>query len=242
MSDVPQINDASFVGAEYSNPDRLGARAAFWDACPGPQPQDIALEQVLAFAPGCVLEVGYGQGQFSAALVEAGIDVIATDQSEQMVELTAARGVEARRADVEDLPFQDRAFDCVVANFMLYHVPDLPRALYEIARVLRPGGVLVAATNSEHKIREMWDLVGRDRRADSGEAAFARENGTELLEPFFETVTRLDIDQPFTVTADAIRGYVLATRFAALVKNVPDLPNGLTVTSAGSVFIATTAA
>jgi SAM-dependent methyltransferase len=239
MPEVPRINDASFVSAEYTDATRLAARAAFWQACQAPQPQDVALQRVRELAPTAVLEVGCGQGAFAAALAEAGIDVVATDQSAQMVELTAVRGVTARQADIQDLPFGDSSFDCVVANYMLYHVPDLPRALDEVARVLRPGGVFVAVTNSRQKIGEMWDLVGRAPDLDGAEAAFGRENGTELLERHFETVTRLDVNEPFTVSADAIRNYIRATRFAALAENVPELPDGLTVTAAGSVFIST---
>ena len=44
-----------------------------------------------------------------------------------MVELARARGVDARVGDVQELPFADGAFDCVVAAWMLYHVPDLDR-------------------------------------------------------------------------------------------------------------------
>ena len=115
------------MSAEYADDARLSARIAFWQACNGPQPHDVALRRIIEMSPTSVLEVGCGQGAFSAALVEAGINVTATDQSEQMVAITAAKGVQACRADVQQLPFEDGAFDLVVAAYMLYHVPDLPR-------------------------------------------------------------------------------------------------------------------
>lgn len=238
MVEVPRLDDPGFVAAEYADDARLAGRIALWDPRPGPQPQDLALERIRDLAPGSVLEVGCGQGTFAAALVCIGLKVTAIDQSERMVALTAARGVNAVRADVQQLPFDDCTFDAVAANYMLYHVPDLPRALGEIVRVLRAGGALVAVTNSEHQLREMWDLVGRDRGAD-GDGGFSTENGAELLAANFGSVERVDMNERFTVGEAAIRGYVRSTRFAALANNIPHLPDGLTVTAAGSVFVAT---
>ena len=79
---------------------------------------------------------------------ELDADVSFVDISPRMVELARARGIDAQVADVQELPFADGAFDTVVAAWMLYHVPDVGRGLAEIARVLRPGGALVAVTNS----------------------------------------------------------------------------------------------
>jgi ubiquinone/menaquinone biosynthesis C-methylase UbiE len=227
------------VSGEYADDARLSARIAFWQACNGPQPHDVALRRVIEMSPTLVLEVGCGQGAFSAALVEAGINVTATDQSEQMVAITAAKGVQARRADVQQLPFEDGAFDLVVAAYMLYHVPDLPQALGEIARVLRRGGSLVALANSRHKLAEMWMLVGRDLDDEGQAETFSRESGLEQLNPYFETVERVDVDERFSVTETAARDYISATRFAELAATLPPLPDGLEVTAAGSVFVAT---
>ena len=84
---------------------------------------------------------------------ELGVEIVALDQSARMVALAAARGVDARVGDVQELPFADESFDVAVAAWMLYHVPDLDRALAELARVLVRGGRLVAVTNREHHWR-----------------------------------------------------------------------------------------
>ena len=76
-----------------------------------------------------MLDVGCGLGGTTERFVkELGADVRAIDLSPRMVELTRARGVDAQVGDVQQLPFEDGAFDCVFAGWMLYHVPDLERA------------------------------------------------------------------------------------------------------------------
>ncbi len=51
------------------------------------------------------------------------------------------------------------SFDLVIANHMLYHVPDIHRGIREIQRVLKPGGLLFAATNGREHLRELDDLL-----------------------------------------------------------------------------------
>src|SRR5579884_2346200 len=97
-----------------------------------------------------------------------------------MVELTAARGVDAIVGDVVSLPFADGSFDCAVAAWMLYHASDLDRALEELRRVLRSDGRLVAATSSERNLAEVRELVGEigapggDFTVEKAEAALLR--------------------------------------------------------------------
>jgi ubiquinone/menaquinone biosynthesis C-methylase UbiE len=187
--------------------------------------------------PAAVLEVGCGQGAFAQALTARGLEVTAVDQSEHMVGVTAALGVTAQQADVQSLPFGDDTFDVVAANYMLYHVPDLPRALDEIVRVLRPGGALVAVTNSGRQLHELWSLVGRDA-STAAERVFGSDNGAEILRRAFGQVEQLDIEEQIEITGQAARDYVQATRFGAISGEIPDFPSTLTVTAAGSVFIA----
>ena len=100
-----------------------------------------------------VLEVGCGTGQFwleNRDRIPPGWQVVLTDLSRGMVgEAEVALGpvssnLEFRVADVQDLPFQSDSFDAVLANFMLYHVPDRQRAVAEVRRVLKPGGKFYA--------------------------------------------------------------------------------------------------
>jgi ubiquinone/menaquinone biosynthesis C-methylase UbiE len=122
---------------------------------------------------------------------ELGADVTFVDQSERMVELTRARGIaSARVADAHDLPFGDASFDTAVAAWMLYHVQDLERGLAEIARVLEPGGKLVAVTNSERHLEEFRTLFG-DVMPGFG-PLFNSENGEASLLRHFSSVARVD--------------------------------------------------
>jgi len=99
---------------------------------------------------GDALEVGSGTGYFSLNLMQQGLfeRLVATDISARMLETLAGTaaglGLEVRtvRTEAEDLPFPDASFDLVFGHAILHHLPDLPRALVELRRVLRPGGVV----------------------------------------------------------------------------------------------------
>jgi SAM-dependent methyltransferase len=240
LAEAPEQNDPDVVRREYANEAGLAARFALWARRDGPQPQDVAFEEVLAAAPRRVLDVGAGRGELAERIQEAGIEVVAVDQSERMVELTRARGVEAVVGDVQALPFEDAAFDVVVANFMLYHVPDVDLALTELARVLRPGGRLVAATNGVGQLAELWELVGRD--LSDRWRLFMRETGEQLLRPHFADVRVIELDGSLALTADDMRNYVansVAHKDAA--GGVPDFAGTRTVSTSSAVFVATRA-
>ncbi len=113
-----------------------------------------------------VLELGCGPGtlwQENAERIPPQWAVTLTDYSHGMV-MEARRQVGSRapafhfaQADAQSLPFADAAFDAVIANHMLYHVPDRERAYREISRVLRPGGQFFAATNGRNALVALTD-------------------------------------------------------------------------------------
>ena len=183
------LDDPAVVRREYASERGLTGRIAAYRYAEGPDAQRLALDAVAEVSPRRVLEVGCGTGVLAELIArEVGAEVVALDQSERMVELTRARGIEAHVGDAADLPFIDGAFDCAVAAWMLYHVIDVPCALAELARVLRPEGRLVAVTNSVEHLRELADLLGVVRPA----YPFSAENGEELLRVAFAHVERRD--------------------------------------------------
>lgn len=207
MSQTPvqQLDDPAYVTEQYATECGLAARKAIYADISGPNARDVALKAVLEQQPAAVLEVGCGEGELAEQIAASpGIDVVAVDLSPRMVEVTAARGVDARVADVQALPFADASFDVVVAVWMLYHVPDLDRGLGEIVRVLRPGGVLVAGTNAPGHLAEVLELAG----LEGWELGFDAENGQARLEVHFARVERREAYGTVTLAdIDAVRSY-----------------------------------
>jgi len=114
------------------------------------------LRKALGGEPGryaSALEIGAGTGYFTLNLLRAGVVEQATcsDISGGMLEALEHNAqrlgleVRTREASAERLPFAARSFDLVFGHAVLHHIPDLPRAFAEFARVLRPGGTLLFA-------------------------------------------------------------------------------------------------
>jgi len=111
-----------------------------------------------------ILEVGCGP----AELWVQNSDRIPPDWRLTLADLSPGMVEEARRvlderaayrvADIQDLPFDDASFDGVIANHMLYHVQDLPRALCEVARVMRPDATFYCSTNGSEHLKEIKAL------------------------------------------------------------------------------------
>jgi SAM-dependent methyltransferase len=236
-----RLDDPEVVRREYATDAGLRARASVYRGIRGPDATELAFEAVREAAPRRVLEVGCGWGWFAQRLVaELGVEVVAIDQSPRMVELARERGVDARVGDAQALDLPDGELDVAVANWMLYHVADLDRALSELARVLRPGGRLVAATNGLRHLHELWSLVGRDR-ADEPVRFFA-ESAEASLRPHFARIERRDAVGPVTfATTDDVRGYIASSvAHKHLAGLVPELDGPLVATRVNAIFVAET--
>jgi SAM-dependent methyltransferase len=230
-----RLDDPALVQEEYASESRLAARKAAHRFAEGPDPREVAFKAVADIEPRRVLEVGCGEGELAERVSrELGCDVLALDQSERMVELTQTRGVEAIVGDVQALPLADGEFDCAVAAWMLYHVPDVVRALGELARVLRGGGRLVAVTNTSEHLRELKDLLG----VEPDFPTFWGHNGEGLLRRRFANVERRDTSGWIAFPNRAVaQAYVDATIVFG-GRQLPPLAGPLRVRRASVVFVA----
>lgn len=232
------LHDPSAVREEYSTEAGLLARRAAYEHAEGPNAPEMVFDAVAEVRPQNYLEVGCGPGELAARVQESlGAEVIAIDISPRMVELARRRGVDAREGDVQRLPFGDGEFDCAVAAWMLYHVPDVEVALDELARVLRPGGRLVAVTNGLDHLCELRELLDLPSRANT---TFSRENSAELLGSRFARVEERDASGTIVFPdRNAVLAYVQAsTSFFEGATNVPEFVGRLVVRRSPVVVVA----
>jgi SAM-dependent methyltransferase len=191
------VNDPELVREQYAREDNLRARQALYEEKEGPDAREAVWDALAELAPRRVLEVGGGPGELAERMQrELRAEVRFVDISPRMVDLARSRGIGAEVGDAQVLPFADGSFDTVVAAWMLYHVPDLDRALAELERVLEPGGALVAVTNSVDHLRELRELISYP---GAFESTFSRENGEEHLRRHFARVEQRDVDARVTV-------------------------------------------
>jgi ubiquinone/menaquinone biosynthesis C-methylase UbiE len=238
-----RVDDPDVVRSQYATETGLIARRSIYETIEGQQAPEVVFEAIAERAPARVLEVGCGPGELAQRVAEElGAEVVAVDISERMVELARGRGVDADVGDVQALSFEDASFDCVVAAWVLFHVPDLDRGVAEIARVLEPGGALVAATNGERHLDELWALVGE--RSPGAGLSFRTETARAALEPHFAAVEQRNVAGWVTVDNPATaRGYIASSVVRGhLAECVPDFDGPLRVGARSAVFVARKAA
>ena len=100
-------------------------------------------------------DIGAGTGFITEALIQAGVSVIAVDQSEAMLEamkkkFNAIKNIEYRLGEAVDLPIPDESVDHAFANMYLHHVEDPAIGIKEMVRILQPGGMLILTDLDEH--------------------------------------------------------------------------------------------
>ena len=116
--------------------------------------RDAAMRAAGITAGSTVADVGTGTGFLAEAALDRGARVIGIDMSEGMLTQARARfrgrEFDARAGEVDALPLANDEVDAVLANMVLHHAPEPPRAILEMARVLKPGGTLVITDADTH--------------------------------------------------------------------------------------------
>ena len=200
---MPLATDRSYLRLQYADGEKLRIRQEAHRLYS--ERQDSFMEWVLDRLdpqPGeCIVDVGSGQGAYHPLLARRGARIVAVDASLGMLAEAAgearrnALSMSAVQASAERLPLADACCDRLMANHMLYHVPDKIAALREMERVVRPGGRLVLTTNSRDNGARMAQIhaqaaVAVGLRADTRSpiADFTLESGAPLVRSVFADV------------------------------------------------------
>jgi ubiquinone/menaquinone biosynthesis C-methylase UbiE len=173
-----------------------------------------------------MLELGSGPGQLwvnNLDRIPADWEVTLSDFSSGMVEeekhhLGTLPHFSFQIINIQAIPYANESFDVVIANHMLYHVPDLTQALSEISRVLKPSGYFYAATNGKNHMREADTLMQQFIPAENQQdidthtnTSFRLEEGADLLTPYFSNVTMQPFKDALRVTeAESLLDYMLS--------------------------------
>ena len=214
---LDSINNTEKVRQQYADDKNLSSRMGLY-AKHSTNKQGFAnwLWEQYRFSDGCrVLELGCGNGaqwENKAGALPAGCGVVLSDFSEGMVKIVREKygqsaGYELfsfRQIDIQDIDFPDETFDIVIANHMLYHVPDLDKALSEVRRVLKKYGTFYSSTNGNGGMWPFFHNAFRqiDPRTKmfTNQFSFSLENGYDILRTYFFGVKKLEYKDSLAVT------------------------------------------
>ena len=153
-----------------------------------------------------ILELGCGTGitwQEHTHLLQKCKEVYFTDLFEGMIEEARANigehsNIHYEVVNAEDLPYEDERFDIVIANMMLYHIPNLDKALSEIRRVLKKNGIFYSATYGENGVESFINQMLNIQT--ERQHTFTLQNGKGILENWFSDVEKLEYDDKLLIS------------------------------------------
>ena len=231
---IGSSNDAQAVKAQYASSHGLNIRIAFHDMySTNKYGYGNWILSNYDFPEGAkVLELGCGTASMWAGhddLIAGCGTLMLTDLSEGMLS-TARENIGERKnvayalADIQDIPFADDSFDAVIANSMLYHVPDIEKGIREVRRVLRNHGVFCCATYGEHNFTDVLaEWIGLDGEKFVPNHNFTMQNGEQFLKAAFASVeTRFYEDSLVITNIDDLVDYL---RSLASFQAISDLPS-----------------
>ncbi|MEI2608024.1 MAG: methyltransferase domain-containing protein [Candidatus Promineifilaceae bacterium] len=230
------FTDTSYLQRQYGTKDNLQIRIATHEIYSEPKVDFTTwvLDHVPWRGRERVLDVGCGSGIYRQPTQQRAPTYLAGDLSLGMLQ-SLPPATPRLNLDVQHLPLAANSVDVILANHMLYHVPDQAAAAAHFARVLKPGGYLLAATNSRDNRLEMAHLVAQVATAchiplpagflSDGLLSFTLENGAEVLQPHFAHVERHDLSSAFVFPhPQPVIDYIGTTRERILA----NAPQGIT--------------
>jgi len=219
------------IKEQYSNSSNLNARQRLHDLFSTNRYgwHLWVFDQLDLSACNHILELGCGAGTLwrtNRHRISGDLNLALSDLSAGMLNDAKAKlnnaGLNATflEIDAQSISYESDTFDAVIANHVLYHVPDISRALSEIRRVLKPSGYFYAATNGQNHLRELRELVKTfdpDINFENWRNPFTLENGLDQLSRFFTDIdVRRHHDSLAITRTKPLVDYVLSTMSTAL--------------------------
>lgn len=211
-----QYQDSSSLVARINIHERFSTNAQGWHRW--------VFEQLQLKSKARILEIGCGTGALWHINIESiapDWDITLSDFSAGMVE--SAKGIFGPLAkrftwniiDAQSIPYGDQSFDVVIANHMLYHVPNRQQALQEVRRILRPSGQFYASANGRDHLREMDDLFHvwfPEKERDNSVEKFGLETGeAQLIQNFSKIALHIYPDTLQVTEVEPLLHYLLST-------------------------------
>ena len=228
-----KLNDTSVVKQQYATSNNLNTRISIHDKYSTNKMgfgnwivSNYKIEKGMR-----VLELGCGTGDMwknRNELIKSCSELILSDFSAGMLETSRCNvgsfdNVEYKVIDIQEIPYEDESFDIVIANMMLYHIPDLDKALSEVRRVLKKCGHFYCATYGEHGILEyLLKMFSEYNIGNAGNKSFTLQNGEKILEKVFSKVEKLEyIDSLEVTNADDMVEYILSLPSMLALTKIP---------------------
>ncbi|WP_460468367.1 class I SAM-dependent methyltransferase [Calidifontibacter terrae] len=148
-----------------------------------------------------LLDVGCGPGALSGEAISRGARVSAVDPSPGFVQEYRTRhpGITVEQGPAENLPFADHSFDIAAAQLVFHFVSDPPRAVAEMSRVVRPGGIVAGCVwdlaQGMELLRTFWDAALTVLPDAPDETGVERFGGAGELADLFTRSGLLDVTQ-----------------------------------------------
>ena len=230
---MAQLTDRTVITNQYGTADRLNTRISIHEKYSTNQQgfSNWITEHYHFPDHASVLELGCGTGSMwkgKRKIISRCDTLILSDFSPGMLDkakeaLQDEAGIRYQVIDIQDIPCPDCAFDAVIANMMLYHVPDLDKGLSEVCRVLKEGGTFCCATYGENGMMEyIGSLFSGYGIKTMVSSAFTLQNGAEKLHPYFTDVKKDLYEDSLAVTdVEDLVGYIFSLSGMADLRNLP---------------------
>ena len=228
-----KINDISVVKQQYATANNLNTRISIHEKYSTNKMgfgnwimSNYRIEKGMK-----VLELGCGTGTMwknRESFISNCSKLILSDFSEGMVAASKENvgnydNIEYKVIDIQEIPYENETFDIVIANMMLYHVPDIHKGLTEVRRVLKKDGTFYCATYGEHGIIEyLSKLLAAYGVEDNINKNFTLQNGYEILSKSFSKIEKLEYVDSLAVTnIDDMVNYIYSLPSMTSLSDVP---------------------